>query len=53
LWQTDKNGKILNVPNDLFNHAMDAIRYGMSGLEAPEKKLAQEATVVRHNYDPF
>lgn len=30
LWKTDKDGKILNVPEDIFNHAMDAIRYGFS-----------------------
>ena len=29
LWKTDKDGKILNEPEDLFNHAMDAIRYGL------------------------
>lgn len=29
LWKTDKDGKIMNVPEDLFNHAMDAIRYGL------------------------
>jgi phage terminase large subunit len=53
LWQMDKSGRMLNVPNDFDNHLMDAVRYGMTGLEAPEKKLAQAATVVRHNYDPF
>ena len=29
MWKTDKDGKILNVPMDIWNHAMDAIRYGM------------------------
>jgi phage terminase large subunit len=28
-WRTDKDGKILNIPEDGFNHAMDAGRYGM------------------------
>jgi phage terminase large subunit len=32
LWETDKDGKILNVPEDGFNHAMDAIRYIISTL---------------------
>jgi phage terminase large subunit len=36
LWETDKDGKILNVPEDLFNHSMDAIRYGFN---AYRKKL--------------
>jgi len=29
LWQTDKNGKIINVPEPGFDHALDAVRYGM------------------------
>ena len=29
LWLTDKNGKITNEPDGVFNHCMDAIRYGM------------------------
>ena len=31
LWEIDKNGAILNVPNHAFSDAMDAVRYGMSG----------------------
>jgi hypothetical protein len=26
-WVTDKNGNKLNKPVDMFNHALDAIRY--------------------------
>lgn len=37
VWITDKDGKILNVPIDLYNHGMDAIRYGMESLK-PKKK---------------
>jgi phage terminase large subunit len=29
LWKTDKDGKITNDPEGLFNHSMDAIRYGL------------------------
>lgn len=32
LWQTDKDGKIINKPIDIYNHSMDAIRYGFNGL---------------------
>jgi phage terminase large subunit len=32
LWETDKDGKILNVPEHTFSHSMDAIRYGMTSL---------------------
>jgi phage terminase large subunit len=29
-WKLDKEGNSTNVPNDSFNHAMDAIRYAIS-----------------------
>jgi phage terminase large subunit len=49
LWLTDKDGKILNVPEDGFNHAMDAGRYAMetlnidTGLSAIEEYMLAEA----------
>lgn len=27
VWKKDKNGKSLNVPIDMWNHAIDAVRY--------------------------
>jgi len=33
LWKTDKNGKILNVPEHTFSHSMDAVRYGLEGYK--------------------
>lgn len=32
LWETDKDGKIINEPEHIWSHSMDAVRYGMSGL---------------------
>lgn len=32
VWITDKDGKILNEPIDINNHAMDAGRYGMEDI---------------------
>jgi phage terminase large subunit len=29
LWETDKDGKILNIPQDFLNHCLDAIRYAL------------------------
>ncbi len=29
-WRTDKNGAFINQPKDVFNHAIDAIRYAVS-----------------------
>ena len=33
MWITDKDGKILNTPIDLWNHFMDATRYGNETLK--------------------
>jgi phage terminase large subunit len=32
LWDTDKEGNSLNIPEHTWSHSMDAIRYGMSSL---------------------
>lgn len=32
LWTTDKDGKVINEPEAGFDHAMDAIRYGLANL---------------------
>jgi phage terminase large subunit len=32
LWKTDKDGKILNVPDIGFDHSLDAVRYGLSSF---------------------
>lgn len=36
LWQTDKNGKIINVPDVGFDHHMDAIRYALNSLNVDD-----------------
>lgn len=33
LWLTDKNGKIINEPQDFMNHLLDAGRYAMESLK--------------------
>jgi len=37
LWMTDKEGIIINEPSPIFNHCMDAIRYGMESLKPNEE----------------
>lgn len=32
MWDTDKEGNILNVPEHTWSHSMDAIRYGITSL---------------------
>lgn len=34
VWMTDKNGKIINEPEHLYSHSMDAIRYAFSRANA-------------------
>lgn len=38
LWETDKDGKIINKPIDLWNHFMDATRYGFESLRPKTKQ---------------
>jgi len=38
LWEVDRNGESSNVPIDLYNHAMDAIRYGLTGYRERTKE---------------
>ena len=34
LWMTDKDGKTINEPVDIWNHALDSLRYGFDGRKA-------------------
>lgn len=38
LWEMDKDGKILNEPIGIFNHAMDAIRYAFDGYRKNDEQ---------------
>ncbi len=49
-WETDKDGKILNVPIDLWNHSMDGIRYALSSFNKKESQTA--TTYVPHFTHP-
>lgn len=40
LWETDKDGKILNEPEHQYSHSMDAIRYALASML---KRKTQEA----------
>lgn len=44
LWMTDKDGKILNIPMDIFNDAMDALRYGVTSIKGlkPDYQTPQQ-----------
>lgn len=40
LWETDKDGRIINEPSPIFNHSMDAAGYGLNSL-APMLQRAE------------
>lgn len=51
LWETDKQGVILNVPEHTFSHSMDAGRYAMvSLLKRPKMKTFAASTPVKPYY---
>ncbi len=52
VWITDKDGRILNEPLDIYNHAMDAGRYAMEDLR-PNKKTAPILTTMQGGVKPF
>lgn len=39
LWETDKDGKILNVPISIYNHHLDGVRYGFDSLVGQKKGI--------------
>lgn len=41
LWITNKDGKVVNEPQDFLNHAMDAIRYGLDSFKMPASFVQQ------------
>lgn len=45
-WKVDKNGNTLNEPCDVFNHAMDAVRYVALKYLRTERKGRAKATVL-------
>jgi phage terminase large subunit len=47
LWQIDKDGKILNVPEGGLDHAMDAIRYAMTSIKKPYDEAGVKARALR------
>ncbi len=38
MWDTDKEGRIINTPIDMWNHFLDATRYGFESLRPKTSK---------------
>lgn len=50
LWKTDRDGKVLNVPEDVFDHILDATRYGFDGMiENTNDFMKKLEDVIRQN----
>ena len=48
LWETDNDGRILNKPEHLFSHSMDAIRYGVESMPRLVTPLTPEQQRTRN-----
>lgn len=57
VWITDKDGKIINEPDHLFSHSMDAIRYAINAINNPNKLTAHvhyaNSSMPRNNLSAF
>lgn len=47
MWQVDKDGKVLNVPESGYDHSMDAIRYGVESMPKLVRPLTQEQRATK------
>lgn len=50
LWKTNKDGMILNEPDHLFSHSMDAIRYGFNDFYDPDENLDTNFNLYGQSY---
>lgn len=48
MWQSDKDGRIINEASDVNNHLMDALRYAFTSILAPQTYI-QNAVVTYHD----
>lgn len=46
MWETDRDGKIINVPDHAYSDAMDAIRYALAS-EFPRRKTPEEIVRIK------
>lgn len=51
MWETDKDGKIINVPSPIWNHTMDAGRYAMASIiKKPIFKIPSPSAPLKPYY---
>lgn len=51
-WKESKDGELINTPEDMWNHAMDGIRYGIVSLEKAELTVMPKQSQPAGNYYP-
>jgi phage terminase large subunit len=52
LWQTDKDGKVINVPESGYDHILDAVRYALASMKPKDSEVTQKVNqhmVMRRN----
>lgn len=47
MWEMDRNGNVLNVPEAGYDHSMDAIRYAVESLPRLVRPLTEEQKATR------
>ena len=52
MWMTDKNGKVLNIPERTFKHSMDAISYGLDSYKPVNNAFEQVMARNEAEYIP-
>lgn len=50
MWRTDRDGNILSIPEDMWNHAMDAGGYGMEAGKPQEVKVYKPKAMLARKY---
>ena len=54
LWKTDRGGKVLDIPESGYDHALDAIRYAITSLKSEDNTTAiYDESVLEDNYRPM
>lgn len=53
LWEEDTDGKPTNTPSPVWNHCMDAIRYGFDGMRNEEDDLSELPDDTKMFHDGF
>jgi hypothetical protein len=51
MWKTDKDGKVINIPDVGYDHFNDAVRYGMETLVRQPEEYYQVTNLTPYHLD--